>query len=806
MKNKYAAHIRKEADGSYTVQTIQLHGKHVAKKMEAFLPVLPFAKEISQIIGPLHDLGKYSDAFQHYIWQAAKGKHVVRGSVNHSSAGAIWAWEHFPHQTNEDRLFLQVILAGIFGHHGLFDFIDFTGKDILSSRLVADKEELQYDQVLERCRLKEETLQNAFRQGSKKFAVFVQEQIHPFVQEMQSAGSKRAQSDWHFAMESVVQLILSALVNADIQDSQEFQDGRRQKQTTSQQKQKRWDRYIRRLETRIARFKNDTEINTIRNLWSNQAKTFGQQCGDSGIYTLRLPVGAGKTLTVFRGMLQVCSRFYKDHLFYAAPFKTVLEQTNKEIQEVLKDEKNILMHHSNVLFEEDCMELQEEKEERQAQMMNDWSCPVLLTTNYRIADTHFKTNKKNLRHLHTLQNSVLVLDEVQGFPNELLNPFIAKLNFLSRICHCLIILCTATQPEYNENTDAKLLYAQAPDMIPDTQRYRSVFERTDLQIVKPRLDQEGLLTFIKQHFSQNMLVILNTKDAVQSLVHACQEDPFFQDIRLVELTTYLCYQQRNDIIEGKNGLKQALKNKEKVLCVSTNLIEAGVDISFESVIRSRAGVDSIIQTSGRCNRNKEVDKGDVYLIDYKDENTHAMEELRTAQEKTDALIRAGIDLTKEEGQQLYHRMLLHEEHLKFDYNLSGGSYNLYDLFSLNKKRRELYQDQNQSAYPFPLCFSFRTVNQEYRFIQNVDQIDLILPYRDALSLVKEAEGYIEQGALAQCAKVLHRLQRYTISVPAKNKLYRSIQNKGGIHSYAGGQLLVVDPQFFSPSEGLCEKK
>lgn len=240
-----------------------------------------------------------------------------------------------------------------------------------------------------------------------------------------------------------------------------------------------------------------------------------------------------------------------------------------------------------------------------------WEEPFICTTFAQFMNTLFSDQSACVRRMHRLVNSVIIIDEVQSMSVKCVHTFNQMMNFLNAVCHADIILCTATQPTL-QKTPYPVCYSETKDMIKEVEHWFERFERVKIQIPgtehKYTLERLGEEILAQTDRYPSILVILNTKSAVGTLYDILKDFP----IQVEYLTTNLCAEHRSDKIEH---IKQKLKEgKEKIVVVSTNLIEAGVDISFACVYRSMTGLDSLAQSAGRCNRNGERECGDLYLI------------------------------------------------------------------------------------------------------------------------------------------------------------------------------------------------
>lgn len=589
MYKEYIAHISKEKEQEEPrLQTVYEHSENVSRYAELEAKSVELGNTL-KIAGLLHDIGKLTDEFNDYIHIAAKNpKSVKRGSVNHSSAGAKYIMDYGAE--HGIKYSPQIIAYSIFSHHGLNDCVDESEKDKFTPRLNVD--ENRYQSVLNNIGPLIDTvdLKSLLEESEKEFKDFI-EKINNVAKDMKSADKKNC----CFLVGCLERLILSYLVDADRRDTAEFMHNKIYKRKKQEEIHGLWVDYQKKLNQKLDSFNTDTKIDMLRKQMSDYCFDFAEK--GNGIYRLSIPTGGGKTLSSMRYALELAKKENKEHIIYVAPFLSVLEQNADEIKTILKDDENILEHHSNVSIDENNIE----ELSRHELLADDWSAPVIMTTTVQFLNTLFDGSMQSVRRLHQLTNAVIIIDEAQSIPIKCLNLFTTFMNFLSYCGNSTIVMCTATQPLF-EKINRPLLYNEkCKDMIPNIEFFSNEFKRVHIERPNQnKYNYESLAHFILDKMDQNILIVLNTKGAVRGVYREIKK-LVNDDVDVIQLTTYMCAQHRLDIIDG---MKQSLL-KRKTICISTQLIEAGVNISFQTVIRSISGLDSIIQTSGRCNRNGE---------------------------------------------------------------------------------------------------------------------------------------------------------------------------------------------------------
>lgn len=360
-----------------------------------------------------------------------------------------------------------------------------------------------------------------------------------------------------------------------------------------------------------------------------------------GIYTLDLPTGAGKTLLSLRygtNQMKYCG---KQRFFYITSYLSVLEQNAKTMEEVLKNGDYVLEHHSNVIREdeeEQNLGKRDEKEDsleavRRKFLVDDWTSPVVLTTMVQFFNTLFKGRSGNLTRFKSLINSVVVLDELQSLPSEVLYLMNLALNFMKTIMKTTVVLSTATQPTYGSMSLVHRLHygnAHGEERAIVTVPAEDIksFQRAKVFIygsIEKEYSLDAVADFVLEGRGMSQLIILNTKGAVRSLYDRLAGEIPEED--LYYLTTNLTAADR---LKRIGETKDRLELDEPICVVSTQLIEAGVDVDFARVVRSLTGIDSIVQARGRCNREGKRKDARTYIVNLnrKEENIAPLKGMR----------------------------------------------------------------------------------------------------------------------------------------------------------------------------------
>lgn len=770
------------------------------------------------LAGVLHDVGKADQNFQDYI---QKGKKI---RVNHSSAGGRivdYLNKKVMPKKQTGYIYSQVLQYVIYAHHGLFDAIDLENPSTINMEKRFNYDEdgnYHFDsQVMPYCEeLSEVTrekygysLEEIYQKGVAEFQVLwnrFRKMALSMIKE--DSDQNYAVNALHFYLHCLVRLILSILKEGDIYDSANWDQ--------IELSEYRWDRQERAgifnqaadcVEDQAnyyGQFAGDSAINYWRTNFSNQLKDRAGDPTDSALQ-LSLPTGSGKTQAVLRYAVNRAKTMEKDHVYYVTSFLSVLEQNAKEIESVLSRlEDAILEHHSNIV-EEDGQEDQQSQRYRQQQYLIDsWQAPFVLTTMVQFFQTMFKGKASQIRRFHQLAQSVIILDEVQSLPIKVLYPFNLMMNFLTEVMGTTVILCTATQPLLaDKSLDYPLQFQDSsPNLVPLHPEAEESFQRIEAlnyidQTSKQRLSTDQLVAFIKEDAEefQSILLVLNTKSAVNTLVQALEE--YFEADSLYYLTTNMCAKHRLNQIE-KIKKQMQTSHDQPIIVVSTQLIEAGVDLDFNVVYRSLAGIDSLVQAAGRCNRNGHLDKGLFKLIDYAEEDLTYLKEIKASQEAAGKVLRQeginqlGQSFSLESLVASYYRNLYKNPPEDMNYTLEMKwplkDQNVIDLLAWNNYVRK----KSKKSDKYMIAQAFNTVAKKFNLIEQ-ETISVIVPYhnRDLLDQMRQA---IDDYDFKHLKRLLKCLQPYTIQVHYSGKL------QGKVEEYLDGKILVLLEEYYASDE------
>lgn len=802
----FIAHVRKE-DGEEQLLKDHLHES--AELSQQFGQKMDLEKTC-YLAGLLHDFGKYSDAFQHYLRQAViDPKSVTRGSVDHSTAGGKLLFEYAHQgQTSPFSLILAELLGNaIISHHssnGLQDFYKPEEMRSIYLERVVDKEVPEYEKM--KARFFEEVISEA------DFQQYLSDAVKEIQQFQQQAKNEKV----YFFL---LKFIYSCLLDADRTNTMLFEEHRKEKPLKTQAIIKNYQAIVEKYIEDLEQTAPATQINQLRTVMSATCKEFADK--PTGIYSLSIPTGGGKTLASLRFALNHAVKYKKDRIIYVVPFTTIIEQNAQVVREILKDDQHILEHHSNV-FKEEASNQEDEDEtvERTQELMKDnWDSPIIFTTMVQFLNVIYSRGTRNPRRFHNLQNAIIIFDEVQGVPVKCTNMFTEALNYLKNHGQTTSILCTATQPSL-EKLPKEL--EKDGEMIQQLSEVEQAFKRVNvIDCVKNEMWTLNDLTELSKDIlakKNSLLVILNTKSAVLKLYQELKEYSL-KNVRLFHLSTAMCPAHRKRILKDIRECLADKQNKEKILCVTTQLIEAGVDISFEAVIRSTAGLDSIAQAAGRCNRNGENERQSVHLVNvsYELEKLTHLKEIAVGKEITERIVKdmaqsptlfAGEILSSKAQASYFERFFAHERIQKdLGYPVEKNSLMLYPLLSNRTPALREYLDTHGKELGLGLCSSPQTIGHYFNVIDS-PTTSVLVPYEAGKEIITSLNGELLPHEIIplvkQAQQYMVNLFDYEIEVLNKNSaIYPLFNGKVfALNDNAYSAQFGTDPTALAASDGI----
>lgn len=705
-------------------QPLEDHLKRVAELASTFAAALKSDAWLGAA-GILHDIGKAHPDFQTYLRSTAGGLETSKyddqstGShPNHSGAGAILAHEKWRNIIGKTIAYL------VAGHHaGLPDW--FGGRDSLPYRLENEKD-----------------VADAIRSYAKPFLVELPDQLQP------PPFAMRCQNQDAVAYHLWVRMIFSCLVDADFLNTEAFMDKGRHVQRpifpSLVELKSRFDRQMRKMASEAP----DTFINRIRADILAACRSATEQ--SPGIFSLTVPTGGGKTLSGTAFAIDHAVQHNKSRIIYVIPYTSIIEQTADVLRKHFGPE-NVVEHHSNITPEK------EKESPRLTLAAENWDAPVIVTTSVQFFESLYAAKPGRCRKLHNIANSVVIFDEAQLLPPELLYPCVEAINRLVSDYDATIVLSTATQPALPN------LCQNPREIIPHIASLYEQLKRTNIVFPKemnlPR-DWPSLAAELVEH--EQVLCVVNTRPDCYALWKEMPKST-------IHLSALMCGAHRSQIIAD---IKKRLPRGEQCRVISTQLVEAGVDMSFPVVYRAMAGLDSINQAAGRCNRNGEKPEfGEVKVF-------------IAPKPAPLGLLRKGEDTTREiasmpgfipDTPETFHRYF---EKYYSSINDTGETWWMKNLV------KNVNPDGN---------VQFRTAGKEFRLIKELS-VPVIVRYGGNDKL-------IDQLRFARPSReVMRALQRYTVSV--KPDVVDRLSAEGRIEEIHDGILVQADSTLYSPSIGL----
>lgn len=802
--NDYIAHISQK---DKRIQTVPEHLDAVQEGCEVFGGKIGVAHLVG-MAGLLHDIGKFTPAFKQYIQLASiDPKHAPkRGSVDHSTAGGRWLYRRYHKKSllPEDKAAAEWIANCVISHHqGLRDYLAPEAETPFLERVARKKDGMEeYDLAVEAFinTWTEEELDCYFADATKELK-----------QALQIIKSNKLKP---IASSLLIKYMFSCLIDADRTNTREFEENRYEGWTRDNK-----TFFIRSYELLMQKLHQMNQgemankpINQLRRKMSEQCEEFALK--PSGVYTLSIPTGGGKTLASLRYALKHAMEYGKERIIYIVPYTTIIEQNAKEVRKILDDEDNILEHHSNVIEDFDYNQNDPRqkadyqlKKERLSLARDNWECPIIFTTMVQFLNTFYAKGTRNVRRLHRLSNAVLIFDEVQSVPPKCVSLFNAALNFLQTFGRSSLILCTATQPAL-DFVKHKLMMPEQAEIIRELGDVTRHFKRVELsnQITEDGWKTEELADFVRGRMGElnSVLVILNTKAAVRKLYTYLKGEAWVRDEQIIlhHLSTGMCAAHRKEELEE---IKTALHATQPVICISTQLIEAGVDISFQCVIRSIAGLDSIAQAAGRCNRHAEADMRQVYVIRSAEENLSKLPEIKIGADISAQLFREEEDdperfsngLLSPRAMETYFQYYFKKIENQLDYQVPQLSNNLFDLLNFNKAYYEDYCRTHGKAPEIMSRPAFATVEQYFEVIAN-RTVSVLVPYKkEGQELILDLNGELEPEELGN---LLRKAQQYVINLYEHEKM--RLEREGIIIPLLHGHVWALREDAYSKEFGI----
>ncbi len=799
---KFIAHHRK-TDG--TVQSVKEHLQNVSAICGRLTRKID-AQDAGKLLGLLHDLGKYGLDFQNYIQSATEmldpdrddawvDADKLKGKIDHSTAGAQWVWQRFLKHGEQGRLIAQILAVCLASHHGgMLDCLLPGGENGFEKRICKNDDKTNLSECLRSC--DEEISTNLEEIATINFL----KDFWPKLVSIYSPEKNEPERLKAFRLGFYSRFLFSCLVDADRIDSTDFEMPSNKKHRPSGKVS--WKTAIERLEAHLAQFKVRNGVDEIRNKISVQCL---QRSGDpQGIYTLTVPTGGGKTFSSIRYGLHHARKYKLDHIFYIIPYTSIIEQNAQVIREIVEKDNDefpwVLEHHSNLEPEQQTWKTKLSSE--------NWDAPIIFTTMVQFLEVLFGGGTRGARRLHNLANSLIIFDEIQTLPVNCVHLFNNALQFLADHAGSTALLCTATQPLLGgvNSEYGALEIPHQNELIDDTTKLFVDLKRVEI-IDRTKnggwSETELIDLAIEQlHEKGNCLVIVNTKVWAQKLYQRCSE--ILNQNSVFHLSTSLCPAHRKEILkEVTDRLDPAMP--KPVLCISTQLIEAGVDVDFNSVIRFLAGLDSIAQAAGRCNRNGNLHSSEVFVVNPAEEAITMLKDIKIGQEKAKRVLSESEhnDFLSPSAINRYFSYYFYERQTEESnpmlYPLSarevGRTDTLINLLSDNKLN--VGREPNPGKAIFKLQQSFKTAGRAFEAIDAPTQA-VIVPYGEGKMIIA---GLCADYEPAKAYQLLKKAQKYSVNVFPN--VWQELVKKRAVSPVQEGEaIFYLDERYYSKDFGV----
>jgi len=626
----------------------------------------------------LHDLGKALPAFQSYLLKqnGLDDPNYDFGNHNHSSAGAAFSMEKFGEITGKIYAYICA------GHHtGLPDwFSDRIANAALSVRLVEGKENLA--KIRDYAGAIYKLLRN-----SQKPDYIRKENLHFWIR-----------------------MLFSCIVDADSLDTENFENPEKKTRRSDFAKltelKKSFDSYMKYL----ADSAEDTPVNRIRG--EILAACRKKALENNGIFSLSVPTGGGKTLSSMAFALEHAVKHGKSRIIYVIPYTSIIEQISEIFRKIFGEDQ-VLEHHCNIDSENQPLKME--------LVAENWEAPIVVTTNVQFFESIYSAKRSRCRKLHNIVNSVVILDEAQLLPAKFLAPCVYALKELARNYKTTIVLSTATQPKLKWLENVSEIIQDRNQLYESLKRVKISFPED----LNQRSSWSEIAENLKKH--KQVLCIVNSRKDCHDL-HALMPP------ETIHLSALMCGEHRSGVIKE---IKEKLKCGETIRVISTQLVEAGVDIDFPVVYRALAGLDSIAQAAGRCNREGKLDKGEVFVF-------------VPPKSSAPGILLKGENTTKELAS------------IKTPYIDSPKTFEEYFSLFYNSLNDIGISDFQKDLVKDIINIAFRSYAEQFKIIDDKDQGPVIVRFKDGETLINELKKIGKP-----VRKIMRKLQRYTVNLHAK---------------------------------------
>lgn len=677
-----------------------------------------FWADIAEFVGQIHDIGKYTSAFQKRI----NGAENIR--VEHAICGAKEVAKAPP------KSYVPMIEYCVAGHHsGLPD-----------GGTKVDGEE-------------DSTLHGRMKRKTGDYSAYENEVKLEYpkdnLRELFDVSNQREIIERYSFF---TRYLFSCLTDADFIDTERFVTPNTDRGIDGDF-QKAYEKVCEKLNS----FKIETKLQESRSIIQEQV--YKSVESNANVYTLNMPTGSGKTLCSIRAALKTAIENKKKRIIYVIPYVSIIEQTAKVFEDIFGDVLPVLQHHSNYDFDDDKNEDENEiTSEKLKRSCENWDAKLIVTTNIQFFESLYHYKGRRLRKLHNLADSVIIFDEIHMLPIDYIQPCLRAIGYVTKYLNSTAILMSATMPNYDKFMERYMSGVKIENAVKDTSLF-NVFDKCRYEYIG-KCELASLAEKAQEY--DNALIIVNKRKTARELYDMCSGNKY-------HLSTYMTPLHRSEIIAK---IKEDIKNGINTTVISTSLIEAGVDLDFKAVFREIAGIDNILQSGGRCNREGKMDMGDVFVFETDGGNYQT-------KKKSDIIIRANIT-----------RNLFEEfENISTDKCIKE-----YYGRLLNYKEKKIEENTITSIMGNDLRIDgipFRTYAESFNFIDN-QVIGIVIPCDENRGLIKE----LKDGKLS----VKRNLQRYSASVNKDE--FKELFQIGIIETLDCGVCILANTDYYKSDVGL----
>lgn len=765
VENKYYAHLKGDITFDDNQHILKDHLNAVGSLCERFGTKFG-AGMLSKVSGVLHDLGKYRDGFQDYIIDMNDGNssginwYKKSNEKTHSAAGAIYAYEKYKGDPIVSRT-LQHVIAG--HHSGM--------KNWKSGEHIVFGKKVNFSGVYDRRESNDSKLE--YRQSIKN--------ADQEILDVPVISEKFTERNIPF----MIRMVFSCLVDADSLDTEAFMNPfsaniRKKEYNNISDLYKKLRVHLKEFDASRSGV-SDPNVAECRNTIRKSCERYA--ANPPGFFTLETPTGGGKTLSSILFALKHAKKYNKERIIYAIPFTSIIEQTSRIFKEIFddKDFNNVVEHHSQ--YSHSVENIKDFSAKKRVELSTEnWDAPIIVTTNVQFFESLFASKRSACRKLHNIANSVIIFDEAQQIPIQYLQPFTKALKILVEEYGVTVVFCTATQPNLDSKKDYRnkfFVFDGIDNMTNIIKRPDTLFSkmnRTNVRMLGGIIDPVKL-TFVAEHIAlpENScsLTIVSTKDQAQELydlvVKTCGPEGVYH------LSNRMCGVHKMQVI---NHIKARLKVRresgitEPIRVISTTLIEAGVDIDFPVVFKAIAGIDSIAQAAGRCNREGFLDVGEVRV--FIPEGWEKFAAVKVFADKALDVIKENIDLD-----------IINLENVKYFFKRIKDHFGKCDEHSVIG----YMENNNQNQY------NFETISEKVKIIKNNGKTVIVNFDEKAGELINQLE---KDGV---DFKLMRNLQGYIINV--YQNTFSVLQNNGLVkEAFAGTDIYILSSSAYSQQKGL----